>query len=265
MRWLLAYTPSAISPVLSLAIYSAQHHNKLDSFEASRIYAAISLIGLITSPLNAVFQQVPPLVTVVRCFERLQKFLELDRHTDYRAPLLQDSAIKEKGTERLIIEAAHNDSESPKEESHILRIQDASFAYHGATSHVLNGVSICIPRSKVTAIIGPVGCGKSAFLKSLLGEMKLIKGKVSMGFGLSSYCDQSPWIQNGTIQENILGCTGEIDMEWYRRVLWACELEHDLSLFPEHDQSNVGSDGVALSGGQKQRIVRRAVMFSSYG
>jgi ATP-binding cassette subfamily C (CFTR/MRP) protein 1 len=71
------------------------------------------------------------------------------------------------------------------------------------------------------------------------------------------YCAQTPWLQNGTIQQNICGFIDESDIDkvWYRTVLYACALEQDMALLDEGDQSMVGSKGVTLSGGQRQRVV----------
>lgn len=44
-------------------------------------------------------------------------------------------------------------------------------------------------------------------------------------------------------------------MDLYKAVIFACDLEEDISHFPDGDQSLIGSKGITLSGGQKQRIV----------
>lgn len=70
---------------------------------------------------------------------------------------------------------------------------------------------------------------------------------------------QEPWIQHGTIRENIL--FGQpYDAGKYRAVLEKCALNADLRLMAEGDLTEVGDNGVTLSGGQKVRIaLARAV------
>lgn len=55
-------------------------------------------------------------------------------------------------------------------------------------------VNLTIPRGSLTAIVGPVGSGKSSLLQGLIGEMRRIEGSVSFG-GSVAYCPQSAWIQ----------------------------------------------------------------------
>ena len=65
------------------------------------------------------------------------------------------------------------------EEENVFKVQD---------------VTLKIPRGKLVAIVGPVGCGKSSLLQGLLGEMRKTSGNVTFG-GSVSYCPQSAWIQ----------------------------------------------------------------------
>lgn len=71
--------------------------------------------------------------------------------------------------------------------------------------------------------------------------------------GSIAYVAQSAWIQNSTIQDNIL--FGK-DMKWveYKNTLEVCALENDLSQMPHGDKTEIGERGINLSGGQKQRI-----------
>ena len=77
--------------------------------------------------------------------------------------------------------------------------------------------------------------------------------------GTTAYVAQTSWIQNGTIQENILFGLS-MDEERYREVLRVCCLEKDLEMMEYGDQTEIGERGINLSGGQKQRIqLARAV------
>ncbi|PYH94625.1 P-loop containing nucleoside triphosphate hydrolase protein [Aspergillus ellipticus CBS 707.79] len=104
--------------------------------------------------------------------------------------------------------------------------------------------------------------GKSAFLRATIGEMNLLTGSFRNDIQDCAYCDQSSWLQNEPIQTNIIGSDQVFDGELYKNVLWACDLEHDLSEIPEWDQAKVGSNGVSLSGGQKQRISMARALYA---
>ncbi|KAK8956017.1 ABC transporter C family member 3 [Platanthera guangdongensis] len=102
------------------------------------------------------------------------------------------------------------------------------------------------------AVCGTVGSGKSSLLACILGEVPKIAGTIKL-CGSTAYVAQSPWIQSGNIQENIL--FGKVmDIEKYDNVLEACSLKMELEILPFGDQTVIGERGINLSGGQKQRI-----------
>lgn len=77
--------------------------------------------------------------------------------------------------------------------------------------------------------------------------------------GSTAYVAQTSWIQNGTIQENILFGL-PMSRERYMEVIRVCCLEKDLEMMEFGDQTEIGERGINLSGGQKQRIqLARAV------
>lgn len=79
-----------------------------------------------------------------------------------------------------------------------------------------------------------------------------VRGKVA-------YVAQTPWIQSGSVQDNIL-FGSPMDTVRYERVLEVCQLKKDLELFIHGDRTEIGERGINLSGGQKQRIqLARAV------
>ncbi|KAI1315767.1 hypothetical protein EDD11_000370 [Mortierella claussenii] len=126
------------------------------------------------------------------------------------------------------------------------------------TKAILNNVTMTLRRDELLAIVGPVGCGKSSFCMALLQEMPLVSGsfalaKQEQGRVSMSYSAQSPWIFAGTIRSNIL-FGSHFSQERYDRVIKACELTRDLSLFPQGDATVIGEKGVTLSGGQRARV-----------
>jgi hypothetical protein len=64
---------------------------------------------------------------------------------------------------------------------------------------------------------------------------------------------QDPWIQHGTVRENIL-MGRPMDKVWYDSVVSACALGPDLEMLAAGDDTEIGEKGVNLSGGQKHRV-----------
>ncbi|KAF9284960.1 hypothetical protein BGZ68_004271 [Mortierella alpina] len=132
---------------------------------------------------------------------------------------------------------------------------------------ILSNITMTLRRDELLAIVGPVGCGKSSFCMALLQEMALVAGSFILGHGhpsedsqglrrrpvSMSYSAQSPWIFAGSIKSNIL-FGSRFDQEKYDRVIKACELTRDLTLFPQGDATLIGEKGVILSGGQRARL-----------
>ncbi|XP_074027104.1 probable multidrug resistance-associated protein lethal(2)03659 isoform X2 [Leptinotarsa decemlineata] len=105
---------------------------------------------------------------------------------------------------------------------------------------------------KLTAVVGPVGAGKSCLLNLITGELPLFSGRLRTN-GIISYASQEPWLFAGSVRQNIL-FGREFELLRYRDVIKACALTRDFSLFPFGDRTIVGERGISLSGGQRARI-----------
>ena len=149
--------------------------------------------------------------------------------------------------------------ESPDENGDAINVVDASFAWKRSGPPVLRHINMNLKSSHLTMIVGPVASGKSTLLKAILGEVHNLAGSVCVASRDISFCDQTPWLRNTTVQQNILGFSS-FDSYWYSAVLRACALESDLSQLPDGDQTLIGSNGITLSGGQKQRVVSAEII-----
>ncbi|GJT98520.1 putative ABC-type xenobiotic transporter [Tanacetum coccineum] len=78
------------------------------------------------------------------------------------------------------------------------------------------------------AVCGAVGSGMSSLLSCILGEVPKLSGHVKLS-GTKAYVGQSPWIQSGNVEDNIL-FGKEMDRERYEKVLEACDLKKDLEI-----------------------------------
>ncbi|CAL5035557.1 unnamed protein product [Urochloa decumbens] len=117
---------------------------------------------------------------------------------------------------------------------------------------VLKEINMEVRKGELVAVVGTVGSGKSSLLSCIMGEMEKVSGTVWV-CGSTAYVSQTAWIQNGTIQENIL-FGQQMHPERYKEVVRSCCLEKDLEMMEFGDQTEIGERGINLSGGQKQRI-----------
>ena len=129
---------------------------------------------------------------------------------------------------------------------------------HGDASTVsltpaLSDISIDFRKGELTCIIGTVGCGKSALLQAIVGELPVFSGTLDRSYDKLAYASQDSWIMNATVKENIT-MGKRYDEEWYDRVIDACGLQLDFTQFANGDQTIIGDRGIQVSGGQRARI-----------
>ncbi|KAK8118640.1 uncharacterized protein PG998_003266 [Apiospora kogelbergensis] len=135
-----------------------------------------------------------------------------------------------------------------------IQLQNSSFGWTDDSRFVLENVSFIVKKDQFVLLTGPVASGKTTLLKGILGEVPFTLGTVKLRHHKLSWCDQTPWLTNGTIRKNILGFS-PYNAELYDQVVYACDLQKDFEQLPDGDESLVGSKGISLSGGQKQRVI----------
>ncbi|KAF7857097.1 uncharacterized protein EAF02_011330 [Botrytis sinoallii] len=256
-RVFLANSTGIIAPLVTFTVFVISANVSGRTLSTSTAYTSLSLIALLADPMNTLVRTIPQINSAVACFERIQTFMLSDARKDHRLPLVGSQSSDATSDSSQGIEL--KDMSTVINPSAMIIAQNASFAWSQDALPVINDFSFTLPCSQSLFIIGPVGCGKSTLLKGLLGETPSSKGFIFAKTARTAYVEQSPWIQNGTIQDNILG-PSIFDSPWYDQVVRACALEHDIAILPNGSATRVGSGGISLSGGQKQRLaLARAV------
>lgn len=244
---IIGYTPLCISPVMTFAFASR-------TLDTTTIFTSISYLLLLSNPLAILFQMVPGFTAALTCLTRIQMFLEKDSRVDYR----KSESMRSKGrmvTDRSTVHPAS-----------AMSISRGNFGWE-EDKLTLQGINLDIPASQLTIVIGPIASGKSTLCKVILGEAPFAQGEVTMGLGWLpgkvGFCDQTPYLSNTTIRQNIVGLSA-FDLERYNEVLETSMLLQDLAILPSGDLTKVGSNGLTLSGGQKSRVcIARALYLDS--
>ncbi|KAK0666398.1 putative multidrug resistance-associated protein [Cercophora samala] len=243
------YTPLCLSPVVTFAFASR-------TLDVTTIFTSISYILLLANPLGSLFQHIPSFLAALTCLNRIQTFLEQDSRVDFR-----ESGVfpKRGGSPNM---SKHSSDSAEVHCTPSLKITDGKFGWDSDKT-ALCDIDLRIPHSRLTIVVGPVASGKSTFCKVLLGEVPVFGGHLWMAGHLRKigYCDQSPYLSNATIRENIIGFDS-FNQQRFDEVIEATMLRQDLALLPQGDETNVGSNGITLSGGQKQRVSMARALYT---
>ena len=127
---------------------------------------------------------------------------------------------------------------------------------------ILKSINHKIKKGSCVGIIGRVGCGKSTFLSSLMGETYYKEGSQIIMNGTVSYVSQKPWIMSSTVKDVIL-----FGLDYNEGRLNECircaGMEEDLKSMQNGLDTMLGDRGVNLSGGQKMRIAIARSLYSN--
>lgn len=152
-------------------------------------------------------------------------------------------------------------------------LNNVSYQYQGPhSSYVLKDVSVCIPRGKITAIVGMSGSGKTTLMKLLLQFYEPVEGSITVGSmnlkDLSpkwwrSRCGtvmQDGYIFDDTIANNIAVSDEQPDHRRLRFAVNTANLGDLIGGLPMGYNTKIGLMGNGISAGQKQRVlIARAV------
>jgi len=164
-------------------------------------------------------------------------------------------------------------------------LDDVVFTYPGAAGPALRGVSLQVPPGALVAVTGPVGSGKSALARLVLGLYTPDSGQVRVDGhdphcwqeaerGEVGYLPQGHPVFSGSIADNVLlaapqsppdGATpdgpapagagpGPAELPRLTTALAVAGLAQDIAGMPAGVDTGIGELGVQVSGGQRQRI-----------
>nr|XP_018902692.1 PREDICTED: multidrug resistance-associated protein 7 [Bemisia tabaci] len=221
----------ATTPVLMSVLTFSTFVLMGGKLNAATVFTCVSLLHMLIMPLNALPWVLNGLTEAWVSIKRIQKLFEmpdLDYGNFYNCVTGMNS-----GT---------------------LIIEDGCFSW-GSKHFRLENINISAKKGQFIGVAGQVGSGKSSLLFAILAELEKHTGIVAtseLENGIA-VVTQSPWLQNGTIRENILFGKA-FDQTRYKAVISACALDEDLEVLPGGDEANVGEGGFMLSGGQKARV-----------
>ncbi|KAK3322412.1 P-loop containing nucleoside triphosphate hydrolase protein [Apodospora peruviana] len=227
-------TPFLVS-CSTFAVYVLTHDTPLTT---AIVFPCLALFNLLTFPLAVLPMVITSIIEASVAAGRLTAFLTAEE-------IQQDAIIVKPAVEEAGEEA--------------VTIRNGTFSWNRHESkNALMDINFSAHKGELSCIVGRVGAGKSSFLQSILGDLWKVKGEVTV-HGTVAYANQSAWIMNATVRENII-FGYRYDSNFYEKTVKACALLDDFNQLPDGDETVVGERGISLSGGQKARVaLARAV------
>ncbi|KAJ5618483.1 ABC transporter integral membrane type 1, partial [Penicillium herquei] len=285
-----AYSNYSLSPLAAYLIYSLNVRGHGDkTLTVNRAFTALSLFSILATPITNLVEAVTGIATAIGSLKRINIFLQSSpRNTDgyvYQTKTAASSEttlasnfesrsvkIARELEEKELADYPNFFGRQSRQSREGLPSYDSiptldfcasgrSVGWEEGKPNVIENASFEIRHGTLNIIVGPVGCGKSTFVRMLLQETPIATGELLVETGAIAYCAQVPWLTNRSMQENILG-ESVFDLNWYNTVVQACALDEDIRNQPNGDQSSLGSGGATLSGGQKQRVALARAIYS---
>lgn len=261
---------SAISnavPALVLVVTLTAYAKTGKPIVASTVFTAISLFNQLRFPLFFYPMLIEALVNGKNSLKRISSYLTSEELTPYvrSVPPTHGGSIELKNGNFLWSTShAPRDGEVPAPEA-----------------PALCNVNFNVNPGEVVAVVGQVGSGKTALIKSLLGELspvpRVVVDRTAIDSGTDSgidrpsvtmhgnvaYCSQEAWLPKGTIRDAVV-FGRDYDEDRYKAALYDAGLDKDMD--PKDgvlsDDTDVGESGSNLSGGQRARVALARALYS---
>ena len=179
----------------------------------------------------------------------------LKRAKELKAQLEKDEASYRSAIKSLRPQVSKKSSDQSK---FIAELQDVFVKYPKQSEFVFKNLSIKISKNDRIGLLGNNGSGKSTFLRTILNEIKISKGKIKLKKNLEfSYFDQMRNDLNGRKSiKDILVPSGGDYLKVQGRDRHVCSYVKDF----QFDPKNVNHTIQTLSGGEQNRLLLAKVL-----
>jgi ATP-binding cassette subfamily C (CFTR/MRP) protein 1 len=234
-----------VAPLVTFAVFVIVSKSTGQQLTTATAFTTLSLLELLSGPLNVFLRTIQLIHSALACFGRIQSFLAADSLQGHVLPLNASSYSSIKEVRRTTDLESENAKSIQLQDlgsnltnrSAAMNVRNASFSWGNNAAPTINDVSFSIHRGDIVFVIGPVGCGKSTLLKGLMSETPSSQGFVYSSISEIAFVDQTPWVQNVTIQQNVVG-PSILNQAWYDEVIHACALDHDIASMPKRDSKS---------------------------
>jgi ABC-type multidrug transport system fused ATPase/permease subunit len=234
----------------------------VDELSSEDVFSALAVFLGLRMPMLTLPWSIMMIVQLRINLSRIQAYLHLPEAT----PLEQISST--------------DISKDPSLKNTLVVFKGASFRWPGSDAACLRNLTFTLNKGRMVAVVGAVGSSKSSLLTAILGGMEhLISlsmehdsradgggggGSALIAAGALdtlSYVPQKSIVVSGTVLENIV-MSHPMDRPHLDFVFAATCMQHDLTLLPHGENTDIGERGVTLSGGQRARLAIARALYA---
>lgn len=157
-----------------------------------------------------------------------------------------------------------------------LSVSDLNFSYPGSREPLIRDLSFSISSPGLCVVHGRNGGGKTTLARLILGLMTGYEGSIKINGielagidskslrSVSSMVNQSPFLFNSSIKENVTYGNSEVSQDRYDEISQVVGIDEICCRFSIDGKDKVGESGALLSSGERQRIsLARALLRES--
>jgi ATP-binding cassette, subfamily C, bacteriocin exporter len=242
------YSSEFISRIFTVVLLWVGSYFVIDNeITPGELLSFYALIGYFTGPVSGLIGSNKSIQNALIAADRLFEIMDLERESmEHKIELRPDNMGD-------------------------VSFENINFAY-GTRKEVFNDFSLCIPRGKITAIIGESGSGKTTLAALLQKLYRLNAGRISINNidinhfsyeslrAVVSSVPQQLTLFSGNIIENIALGEFEPDMDRILSIVRELGLMSFIEKLPQGFNTQIGENGATISGGEKQRLaIARAI------
>lgn len=221
-----------------------------NSITPGELLSFYAIIGYFTGPVTQLIGMNKTIQNALIAADRLFEIMDLERESD------------------------ENKITFSKEMVGSIKFENISFSY-GSRADVFEDFSLEIKKSKMTAIIGESGSGKTTIVSLLQKLYPLKSGKIIIGNHNIDYFDnvslrnmiasvpQQFNLFAGNVVENIALGEFNPDMEKIISICTSLGMIDFIEKLPTGFNTYIGENGASLSGGQKQRLAIARALYKN--
>jgi len=244
-RWRMASLSIIFAAIPAIIYLSAGLPFTAGAISIGTLIAFTTLQNNLFRPITGLLNTSVSVISSLALFQRIFEYLDLPVEVD---------------------DPAHPVAIDPARVTGHVRLEDVSFAYHGADRPAVSGVDLDIPAGQTLALVGETGSGKTTLAALISRLYDPSSGSVRIDgidirdirladlAAIVGVVSQETYLLHTTVRENLRYAKPDATDEEIEEAARAAQIHDLIAGLPDGYDTMVGSRGYRFSGGEKQRL-----------